>query len=557
MWKVGDGPFTRIAIDYAEQVIAGGVPACRQIHQAAQRFLDDIDGDKWEFNPSEIERVCDFTELLPHVKAGWASRKEFIRLEPWQVWILAAIFGFTNPATGKRKVREAFLLIPRKQGKSTLAAVIGLYMAFLDGEAGAEVYIGANSTEQAQACFGPCRKMAERSPDFTEAYGIEVMAKSLVVPGDGSFVKMMIAKPGDGSNPHCAILDEAHENDSSDQYDTMKTGMGSREQPLILTITTAGFNLAGPCRQRQLDAEAVLAGQMKDDRLFAAIYTIDKDDDWKDFNTWKKANPNCGVSVSEEYLRAQLLDALQKPAEKAGLLTKHLNVWQNSASGWLNQLDWIACADRTGLTIDDLTGRPAWLGLDIATQKDLTCVFSIVDVDGTPHLFPFFFIPEGAIEGSKNAGAYAEWIDRGFLTLTPGNMIDFETIKNKVYWLRDTLDIKGVAYDQWQGAQLAQELDAAGVPNIQRFIQSPGNYNPIMRRFEALVADHKLKHDGNPCLNWMAANVSVRPGPKDLLYPNKPDGQIHLKIDGIVAALMAMGMQMMEPEVANPFIDFF
>lgn len=556
MWNEGDGQFTRKAVDYAEQIVAREIPSCRQIRQACQRFLDDIDGDAWEFSPDHIEHVCSFAQLLPHTKAGWASRREKITLEPWQVWVLASIFGFLDPQTGKRKVREAFLLIPRKNGKSTLAAVIALYMAFLDGEAGAEVWIGANSMDQAEACFGPCRAMAAQCPDFLDAYGIEVLAKSILVPTDGSFVKAMIAKPGDGSNPHCAILDEAHENDSSAQYDTMKTGMGSREQPLLLTITTAGFNLAGPCRQRQLDAESVLAGNVVNDSLFAAIYTIDDEDDWKDFEVWKKANPNYNVSIQHKALHQQYEDALNKPAEKPSLLTKHLNVWQNSATGWLNQLDWIACAD-PDTKLEDLEGRPAWLGIDIATQKDVAAIGVCVDVDTTLHFFPFFFLPEGALDGSKNADAYAGWIEHGYLTKTSGNMIDFDAFKTKIRELYKLLDIRGVAYDQWQGAQLAQELVGEGLTNVQRFVQQSGNYNPIMRRFEALVADHQLRHDGNPVMNWMSANVSVRPGHRDLLYPYKPDGQDHLKIDGIVAALMAMGMQMAEPEEAPaPFIDF-
>lgn len=555
MWNEGDGHFTRIAVAYAEEVVAGDIAACLQIRQASQLFLDDIDGAEWEFKPAAIERACRFIELLPHVKGVWASKRQTLKLEPWQVWMIAGIFGFVHPVTGLRKVSEALLLIPRKNAKSTIAAGIGLYMAFLDGEAGAEVWIGANNREQADACFQPCRQMVEKLPGLRDAAGIEVHKFSIFSPGTGSFIKTMVGKPGDGSNPHCAILDEAHENDTSEQYDTMKTGMGARLQPLLLTITTAGFNLAGPCRQLQADAEQVLAGNVRNPSLFAAIYTIDGEDDWTDFDVWKKANPNFGVSVHEHYLRQQHADALAKPAKKAALLTKHLNVWANSTSGWLGQLDWGKC--KSSKTLADLQGRPAYLAYDVSTQTDISALVLCVMDGSVPHFFPFFFLPEGAVQGSKNADAYRSWSAGGHILLTPGNATDFSLIREQIDKLIPEFDIRGVAYDQWQGHQMAQELQDRH-PHIPvcKFAQSVGNYNPVMLAFEALVVDHKLRHSDNPCMNWMAGNVSIRANSANHLFPNKPDKQHHLKIDGIVAALMAYALKMNEQDSAVPTIDW-
>lgn len=498
---IGESDFAARAVQFAEEVVDGQRTFCRQIRQACARFLADVDGDEWTLSGDRAEHVCRFAELLPHTKGAWASKRELLKLEEWQVFVLVAIFAFEG-ADGLRKVREAFLLIPRKNGKSFIAAVIALYMAFLDGEGGAEVWIGANSMDQAEACFGPCRQMAQRTPELMEAFDIEVLAKRIST-SEGSFISAMIAKPGDGSNPHCAILDEAHENDSSEQYDTMKTGMGSREQPLILTITTAGFNLAGPCRQRQLDAEAVLNGTVKNDALFAAIFTVDEDDDWQDFDTWKKANPNLGVSVKESFLRRQYEDALNKPSEKPSLLTKHLNVWQNSSTGWLSQLDWMKCVGER--SIDDLAGQPAYIGFDLSTRLDITAVV-LVTMDGdSPAIFPFMFVPEGAIEGNKNASAYLEWIEAGHLIKTEGNSVDFALVKETILELADKFSIQGIAYDQWQGEQLAQELFNDHGMNVQKFVGVPKYFSPVMRHFEALVADHKLRHPDNPCLNWMTS----------------------------------------------------
>ncbi|MCW2365558.1 phage terminase large subunit-like protein [Sphingobium sp. B7D2B] len=555
MWAEGEGPFTTVAVTYAEEIVAGSIPACLQIRQACQRFLNDIDGDVWEFVPANIERVCKFMRLLPHVKGKWARRRETLALEPWQVWILAGIFGFVDPETRLRKVREAFLLIPRKNAKSTLAAGIGLYMGFLDNEEGAEVWIGANSKTQADACFVPARQMVVKTPQLMQAAGIKVQAESVFSPRTGSFLRSMIGKPGDGSNPHCAILDEAHENDSSEQYDTMKTGMGAREQPLLLTITTAGFNLAGPCRQLQIDAEAVLAGTVRNDALFAAIYTIDPDDDWRDFEVWKKANPNYGVSVLPDNLEGYHRDAINLPAKKATLLTKHLNVWQNATNGWLDQQDWLAC--KSDATLESLRGRPAYIGFDLSTQTDITALaLCVTGENDKPHFFPFFFLPEGAIAKSKTADAYRAWVDAGHIQLTDGNATDFAAVKAKLVELLDMFDVRGMAYDSWQGHQMSQEMQS-DFPNlpIVKFAQNIGNYNPVMQAFEALVVDHKLAHNDNPCMNWMANNVSIRPNSANHLFPNKPDKQMHLKIDGIVASLMAYAQHLNQAPVFEPFID--
>lgn len=327
--RAGMGHYADVAVRYAEQVVSGDVIACEQIRASCRLFLADIQGKDWTFNAAKVERVCIFAEKSPYLEGELAAQRRTLRLEPWQVWILAALFGLVDEH-GLRKHREAFIFIPRKNGKSTFAACIALYMLVADYEPRAQVYIGANNLQQADYCFQPCRETALRTPGFAQHWGATITKKKIELK-DGSFLERMIGKPGDGGNPHCAILDEAHENDSDDQRLTMKTGMGARAQPLLVTITTAGFNTAGPCRDLQQYAEQVLAGELTNPRLFSAIYTLDRGDDWRDFEVWKKANPNVGVSFPEETLREFHRTALDKPSEKPKLLTKHLNVWQSSS----------------------------------------------------------------------------------------------------------------------------------------------------------------------------------------------------------------------------------
>lgn len=541
--------YTEIATSYAKNVLDGTIPACRQVQQACQRFLTDLAGDAWVYDADKAHFACGFIELLPHIKGELARKRKTLVLEPWQVFIIANLFGLVD-ARGLRKYREAFLLIPRKNGKSTLAAGIALFMAFMDGEAGAEVWIGANSMDQADAVFVPAKKMAEL-PALKEAAGLTVWAKSVEQPHSGSKLASQIGKPKDGTNPHCAILDEQHEAADATAYDAMKTGMGSRSQPLLLTITTAGVNLAGPCFLQQRYAEAVLNGDAENDRLFALIYTIDQDDDWRDFECWQKANPNFDVSVSESYLRAQHKEALSRPEKQAMARTKHCNEWVSSRSAWLNQADWARAGDDE-LLLEDCAGRPAWLGLDLATKTDIAALTARVALeDGRVALFPFLFLPDGALTRSKNAESYRLWADKGDLIMTDGEATDFSLIEDRIRHLCRVLEVKQIGFDPWQAHQLSQNLMADGLPVVECSANTK-TFSPAMREFEAYLLDGTLVHPNNAAFNWMAGNVVAKADPRNNLYPRKPDGQPHLKIDGIVAALMAEAVAQNEPEPSGP-----
>lgn len=543
--------FTERATAYAEAITKGEVAACRLVKLSCQRFLDDLDRAEWEFRPELVERVCGFAELMPHVKGKWARTREFIKLENWQVFILACLFGFVD-ANGRRRFRQAYIMLPRKQGKSILAAVIGLYMLTLDGEAGAEVYCGATSEAQAWEVFRPAKQMAERAGgepgEFLAEFEATVAAKSIFTV-DGSRFQPVIGKPGDGSSPHCAIIDEYHEHDTPDQFDTMLTGMGAREQPLALVITTAGDNVAGPCHDMQKFAEDVLEGVIGDDQFFGIIYTIDKADDWRDFEVWKKANPNLGVSIFEDFLRARHQEAMNRPAKQGINLTKHLNVWVSSRDAWLSMADWQACADR-GLTFDEMAGCEAWIGLDLATKIDIAALVAKVRLaDGRFAYWPKFYLPEAQVleSKSKNSAAYGGWAAEGHLTLTPGDATDFEFIAEDLREMLRLLDVQAVGYDPYQAHHLSQQMMAEGAPMIEYPMQTR-TLSPAMREMEAAITSKKRVHTGNPVLDWMASNVTAKEDGRGNIYPRKPHGQDHLKIDGITAALMAEGLSMEESD---------
>jgi phage terminase large subunit-like protein len=547
--------FTDRAKGYAGGVLSGKIDVCRLVKLACQRFLDDLDRTDWEFRPEVVEKVCGFAELLPHVKGRWAQKRELIVLQDWQIFILANLFGFVG-GDGRRRFRQAYVMLPRKQGKSVLAAVIGLYMLVMDGEAGAEVYCGATTETQAYEVFRPAKQMAQQADGFLGEFGVTIAAKSIFTQ-DGSRFQPVIGKPGDGSSPHCAIIDEYHEHDTPDQFDTMLTGMGAREQPLALVITTAGDNLGGPCHDMQRFAQDVLEGHIRDDQLFTAIYTIDATDDWREFKVWRKANPNLGVSIFEDFLVARHQEALNRPAKQGINLTKHLNVWVSSRDAWLNMADWQGCAD-TSLTLDEMAGCEAWLGLDLATKIDVAALVAKVRLaDGRIAYWPKFYLPEAAAmeAKSKNAAAYAGWAAAGFLTLTPGDATDFEFVAEDVRKLARVLDIQGIGFDPYQGHHLSQQMMGEGLPVVEYPMQTR-TLSPPMREMEAAIAAKLRVHPGNPMFDWMASNVTAKEDGRGNIYPRKPHGQDHLKIDGITAALMAEGLSMnSEAPAFSPWDD--
>lgn len=548
----GKSHFADIAVRYAEQVAEpkvpeAGIPACQQIQQSCARFLADVRGDQWIYDAEKVHRVCSFAQLFPYLEGKLAAARQTLILAPWQVWINAALFGLVD-RQGLRKHREAFIEIPRKNGKSTYAATIALYMLAADHEPRAQVFIGANGLAQADFCFQPCREMAIRARGYAAHYGAVITKRKIELP-DGSFMERMIGKPGDGGNPHCAILDEAHENDSDDQRLTMKTGMGAREQPLLITITTAGFNTAGPCRDLQAYAEQILSGELTNDRFFSAIYTIDKGDDWRAFEVWKKANPNVGVSFTEESLREHWQTALDKPSEKPKLLTKHLNVWQSSSAAWVNMRDWDDNAD--ALPWDQVIdqGYRAWVGADLSKLLDTTAIVTLVEVpstdcggDPTYHAYPSIMLPEMAVQRSpKNASAYREWADKGHLILTPDEETDFAAVESKLVKLCQQFRVQGVAVDQWQAASISQRLREQHDVPVLTYPQNYQNMHPPMSRFEKLIALGRIKHSGNPMMRWMAGNV-VAHHHGEFIKPVKPARRPESKIDGFVSLMMALGL---------------
>lgn len=553
--------FVGTALEYAQAVVKGKIVACKWVKLACKKHLDDLKASRrkafpYYFDPDAANKVCKFLSLMPHTKGKWARKRETITLEPWQCFAFVSLFGWKIKKNDRRRYRKAYFAVPRKNGKSIIGSGIGLYMFSVDGEFGAEVYSGATTEAQAWEVFRPAKQMLERTPQLQEALGAEVWAKALLAPADGSRFEPVIGKPGDGASPSCAIVDEYHEHDTSELVDTMETGMGAREQPLLLMITTAGFNIAGPCYDQEQDAKKVLEGVLDDPELFALIYTIDEGDDWTSPAALRKANPNYGISVDEDFLLAQQRQAMQSASKQTRFKTKHLNIWCSAKSAWLNMLEWKKCEDLT-LRREQFKGERCYLALDLASRSDI-CVLMLVFVrviDGKQHFYLFgdYYLPEAAIEGAeKNANAYRKWVIEGFLQQHDGAEIDFDLIEEDMLALVAEYGPEEVVFDPWRAAQLEQRLTKNGITAVELGAQVK-NLSLPMKELESAIKAGRVHHDGNPMLAWMMSNVVAKLDAKDNIYPRKEKPE--QKIDGPVAAIMGVARAISGEVATTSFWD--
>ena len=548
-----------VASKWARELLQGKHPACLYIKQAVQRHFDDLEASKREdypyyFCPVTAERKLKLIQLLPHTKGEWGMRRLPLTLEPWQMFGLASMFGWLRKADNYRRFREGYWEVPRKNGKSAIAAGVGIAMFVADGEFGAEIYSGATTEKQAWEVFRPARLMVDRSPLLKSAKGIEVNASNLNIPADGSRFEPVIGNPGDGSSPSCALIDEYHEHDSAAMYETMLTGMGARKQPLMFIITTAGSNIEGPCYDKRRQCVEMLDGQVPDDELFAWIWTIDEGDDWTDPNVLKKANPNFDISVYKEYLESQQQRAIRSARFTNTFKTKHLNVWTSAKSGFFNLQSWMACRD-TSLTIEQFDGESCYIGLDCARKLDMNSKVRLFRrvINDRVHYYcisPMFFVPEDAVWHNDNqrlAERFQAWVKQGYLFDTEGAEVDYREILEEAIAAHEETPVLFSAIDPFGATALQHALDDEGM-NPVVITQNYTNMSPAMMELEAAIEGGRFHHDGNPIMTWCISNVIGKnlPGNDDIVRPIKQNADS--KIDGAVALMMAVGMAMREQD---------
>lgn len=553
-------PHVVSALQYAREVVDGDIVACKWVRLACKRQLDDLErwgaytaegkdrrkGGAYYFDEYEASRICGFIEQLPHVKGKWARERRKIKLEPWQCFRLTTIYGWLRTDNGKRRFRTAYTEVARKNAKTTVLAGELLHALTNDDEPGAEVVAAAVDREQASIVWGIAKQMVEKSPELREYSGVEAMAHSIVVRDTGSSFKPLSRDSGshDGLNIHFAGVDELHAHKTRDMWEVLNTATGSREQPLLNTITTAGSDRSGICYETRGYVLKILEGAVEDETFFGIVYTIDEGDEWEDPACWIKANPNLGVSVFLDDLERKAEQAKATPAQVAGLLTKHFNVWVNADAALFDIIAWERKCTDESISIEQFRGCPCWIGVDLASKQDLNAVVALFLREGKYYVFPNFWLPEDAVESSANA-QYSGWAREELIETTQGNIVDLDTIETRIAELGKVYGPTSIPYDPTQATQLAVHLGEGGVglPMVECF-QSVRTLSEPTKELAALIASGGIVHDGNPCMAWQISNVVGHYDAKENVYPRKqyPEN----KIDGPVALIMALGMAIRE-----------
>ena len=542
---------------YIDGVVSGQIVSGELVRLACQRHKRDLQEGHLRglrFDRARAQRVIDFFAFLRHSKGEWAGQ-QFV-LAPWQQAMTWILFGWLRADTGFRRFRTAIVELARKQGKSTWAAGIALYMTVADGEQGCETYSVATKKEQARLVHGEAVRMVAKSPSLSKV--LKRCRDNLHCLATNSKFEPLASEEDslDGLNPHCIVADEVHAWSNRLLWDVLATAVGARRQPLMLAITTAGYDRHSVFYQQHDYSIKVLRGIVEDDTWFAWITCLDETDDWEDEANWPKSNPNLGTTIRLDELRAAAAKAKASPAELNSFLRLRLNIWTNQHTAWMPPDKWVACS-----TVVDpvaLQRRPCFGGLDLSTTTDISALVLLFPPYGDDKrwsVLPSFFLPEEAIEqrSKRDRVPYDLWQRQGFFNLTPGNVIDYDYIRAKVQELASQFDIREIAFDRYNSSQIVTQLMGDGFTMVP-FGQGYVDMNSPVKRLMELVLTGDLAHGGNPVLRWMASNCMAATDPAGNIKLDKSKSRE--KIDGMVALAMALGRAILTPitDDFDPFV---
>jgi len=526
---------------YARKVVAGSILAGKYQRLACERHLRDRlrEGTKkfpYRFEIARAERFFRFAEQLRHYKGEWAGRR--IALQPHQRFRLGSMFGWVHVETRLRRFRTVYSEIPRKNGKSLEAAVVALYATFFDGEPGAEGFVIATKRAQAKIVFADCKRLVQSSGLRSR---VAVLTTNLNYDRIAAKLEPLGADSDstDGLNPQIVIIDEAHAMKTRGMIDVMETATGARRQPLVFWITTAGSDPMTPCGDQHHYACQILDRVIVDETCFAFIAHADEDDDPFEERTWKKANPNYGVSVKPDDMRALARKAEAMPAAAAAFKQKRLNLWLNAIAPWLSLEGWRR--GQSTWTPESLHHEPCWLGIDLSSKIDLTAVAAVFP----PHearrrwrVLVWCVTPEDTLDdrAHRDRAPYRTWVERGWLVTNPGNRIDQDVVRELVRRAAAQFDVQHVGIDPWNAGNLVKDLTEDGHRVVEIPQTLPQMSGPA-KEFEADVLDGLVDGGHNDLLTWAISNVRIQTDNKENIYPTKKRSRG--RIDPVIATLMA------------------
>lgn len=533
-------------VSYAQSVVDGEVVTCELIKLACKRYLDWF--DKYDFRPDKVDKVVNFISKLKHF-TGKHNGKKF-ELQPYQLWIIANIFGFYHKGTEERVIKYCYIELARKSGKTALAAAIALYMLVADGENGSEVEMVANSRQQAKICFDMASNFLQtidKKGKYFKRYRDKIKFDHTK-----SFLQVLSSdsSTNDGYNSYCFILDECHAQPDSRLWDVMVSSQGMRENSLGIIITTAGLNKFGFCYGYRQTCVDVLYGLKENDSQFTAIYTLDEEDDWTDPENWIKANPSLGITVSKSYLQQQVQNAKNNTSLEVGTRTKNFNQWVNSSDVWISQEDILKSTE--DFDFDKFTGEEVvYVGVDLAAVSDLTAVAYMIPFGDKFYFKTHYYIPQSCLHENSNKELYKDWVRKGFITATEGNVCDYDYLLKDLLKTNSKLYIEKIGYDSYNATQWAINATAAGLP-LEPFSQALWSFNRPTKEFERLLKSGKIVLDNNEVTRWCFSNVGIKSDHNDNLKPVKVSDQ--QKIDGTIAIVEALGTYLNQPQYSNEIV---
>lgn len=537
------------AVDrYARAVTDGTVVAGPLVRAACRRHLADRRRRAWVFDEARADHAIDFFEQflrLPDLTDAWGDPRPFT-LAPWQQFIIGSLFGWVDKR-GLRRFRDAYIEVGKGNGKSPMAAGIGLYGLLMDHELAAEIYAAAVTREQASILWRDAQRIIEASPALVKLLAtkrLELMAGNIAYKPTGAWFRPLSSEHRglDGKRPHMGLIDELHEHATPIVTTKIRAGAKGRQQPLFVEITNSGVDRTSICWHHHEHSRKVVEGTVEDDRWFAYVCALDPDDDpLADPSCWVKANPNLGVAIQRDYLERQVETALNIQSETNTVLRLNFCVWTQAISRAIDAAQWQACA----AAVDDaeLAGVPCYAGLDLGQRDDFTAFVLVWTLpDGRVVVRPTFWLPSATLE-KKRDRPYAQWQRSGELEVTDGDTTHYALVEETIIAQCARWGVHEIAYDPNYASQVAQDLQGAGltmVPTPQGF-----KLNEAILKLEELLAAGRLCHGGHQVLGWMADNLVVKTGTKGDKRPDKPSSRE--KIDGMVALLMALDRVVRQP----------
>ena len=534
-----------LAKDYINDVLSGNILANEFIKLAVKRHKRFIKESKEKgiyFDESAAERAIMIIKQFRHT-GGDAAGKRF-QLLGWQAFIIYFIFGWKKKENNARLIRKAYVENSKKNGKTELAAAIALMMFLFDGEKGSQIYVTASNFNQANLCFTGVKKMLKHMRYESETIRRLIpqpLKYKIQFPDAGSYMSILSknADGAEGVNVHASINDEIHTLKTGQSVFNVESAMVARRQPLSFNITTAGHNKGSYCYQLRKNCIDVLRGIKEDDTLFSLVYTLDKDDDWTDPDLWIKANPSLGINggIQLSALKAEYKKAVNEGQQQVNYFkTRHLNVWVSAIAEWLP--DVLVKESLKPIDWGKFSKCNIYGGLDLSTVFDLSAFVFVTEQDGVFYFNAKLYLPEENIDEleKKHGAPYQQWSKEGFITLTPGNVIDYDYIKKDIVAAADKFNLVKLAYDRKFSTKIISEITAAGIDTMP-FSQNTTSFNPAITEFETLIKNNKVRFD-NKIIRWMLSNVALF---SDLEGARKVSRKHSGKVDGVVALLMAMG----------------